>query len=165
MFLRGLTAIIFGVLAVSWPGVTVATLVHLFGIYALLHGILSVTAAIGHRGQPGCFLLATEGLLGLWAGVVTLLTSLPSPIGLIVFIWIWAITAGTLRIIEAIRLRNDIPGDIWLALSGVATLLFGLMVFSRASVGVVGLAGVVAVFAVISGAFEILLGWRLRAAH
>ena len=165
VLLRGVAAVTFGVIAASWPGVTIATLVKLFGIYALLHGILSLIAAAGIRGQHGCLLLATEGIVGVWAGVVTLLTSLPSPMALIFFIWLWAIGAGILRIAEAIRLRKDIPGDIWLALSGVVTLLFGLMLVSRHSTGVVGLAMWVAAFAVISGVFEMLLGWKLRAAR
>ena len=162
MLLRGVTAVTFGVLAASWPGVTLSTLVQLFGIYALLHGVLSLIAAAGIRGQHGCLLLATEGIVGIWAGVLTLRTSLPRPMALILFIWLWAIVAGILRIAEAIRLRKDIPGDIWLALSGVVTLLFGLMLVSRATTAVVGLAMWVAAFAVISGAFEMLLGWRLR---
>lgn len=165
MLLRGVTAVTFGVLAAAWPGVTLSTLVQLFGIYALLHGVLSLIAAARNRGQHGCLLLATEGIVGLWAGVLTLRTSLPRPMALIFFIWLWAIAAGILRIAESIRLRKDIPGDIWLALSGVVTLLFGLMLVSRASTGVVGLAMWVAAFAVISGAFEMLLGWRLRAAR
>jgi uncharacterized membrane protein HdeD (DUF308 family) len=76
--------------------------------------------------------------------------------------WLWAIATGIIRIVEAIRLRKDIPGDIWLALSGVATVLFGIMLLSRLFVGVVGLALLIAAFALICGVFEIMLGWELR---
>ena len=72
------------------------------------------------------------------------------------------IATGVLRIVEAIRLRKDIPGDIWLALSGVVTVLFGIMLLSRIFVGVIGLAMLIAAFALICGIFEILLGWELR---
>jgi uncharacterized membrane protein HdeD (DUF308 family) len=162
VLLRGLTAVAFGVLAFAWPGVTLARLVLLFGLYAIVHGILSVTAAIGNRGQHGCVLMGIEGILSLWAGVLTLSTSLPAPMAFVLLVWLWAIATGVLRIIEAIRLRKDIPGDIWLALSGVVTVLFGIMLVSRIFVGVIGLALLIAAFALICGVFEILLGWELR---
>jgi uncharacterized membrane protein HdeD (DUF308 family) len=162
VLLRGLTAVAFGVLAFAWPGVTLARLVLLFGLYAIVHGILSVAAAIGNRGQHGCVLMGIEGMLGLWAGIMTLRTSLPAPMAFVFLVWLWAIATGILRIIEAIRLRKDIPGDIWLALSGVVTVLFGLMLVSRFFVGVIGLALLIAAFALICGVFEVLLGWELR---
>src|SRR5215510_13779358 len=79
VILRGLTAIAFGVLAIAWPEVSLRRLVVLFGLYALLHGGLSLAAAVGHRGQQGCMLLATDGLVGLLAGALTLRTRTPSP--------------------------------------------------------------------------------------
>ena len=165
VLLRGLTAVAFGVLAFAWPGVTLPRLVVLFGVYALVHGVLSVAAAIGNRGQHGCVLMGIEGILGLWAGIITLLTSLPAPMGFVFLVWLWAIATGVLRIVEAIRLRKDIPGDVWLALSGVVAVLFGLMLVSRSFVGAIGLALLIAAFALICGIFEILLGWELRAAR
>jgi uncharacterized membrane protein HdeD (DUF308 family) len=163
VLLRGLTAIAFGVLAVAWPGVTLARLVVLFGIYAIVHGILSAAAAIGNRGQHGCLLLAVEAIVGFLAGIITLRSSSGTPMAFVLLVWLWALGTGIIRIAEAIRLRKDIPGDIWLALSGVATVLFGLMLVSRFFVGVVGLALLIAAFAMICGIFEILLGWELRA--
>ena len=163
MLLRGLTAIAFGVLALAWPGITLPRLVVLFGLYAIVHGILSAAAAIGTRGQHGSLLLAIEAIVGFWAGVVTLRSGSGTPMAFVLLVWLWAIGTGIIRIAEAIRLRKDIPGDIWLALSGVVTVLFGLMLVSRFFVGVVGLAVLIAAFAVIVGIFEILLGWELRA--
>jgi uncharacterized membrane protein HdeD (DUF308 family) len=81
----------------------------------------------------------------------------------ILVVWLWAIITGILRIGEAIRLRKTISGDIWLALSGVATVLLALMLFSRRIVGgAVGLAAIIAIPAVFWGVFEILLGSELR---
>lgn len=164
ILLRGLVAVAFGVLALAGPSVSLATLVLLFGIYALVHGILSIVAAIGNRGQRGCLLLGVEGVIGLWAGGMTLRSSHPAPMAFVFLVWLWALATGILRIAEAIRLRKEIPGDIWLALSGVVTVFLGLMLFSRRIVGgVVGLALLIAVPAVIWGILEILLGWELRA--
>jgi uncharacterized membrane protein HdeD (DUF308 family) len=163
VLLPGLTAVAFGVLAFAWPHATVAPLARLFGLYALVHGILSIAAAIGSRGQHGCLRMAIEGIVGLCAGVTTLRTSSPTPMAFVFLVWLWAIATGILRIAEAIRLRKEISGDIWLALSGVVTVLFGLMLLLRPYIGVFGLALLIAAFALICGVFEILLGWELRA--
>jgi uncharacterized membrane protein HdeD (DUF308 family) len=163
VLVRGVAAIAFGVLAITWPDMTQAKLVKLFGGYALLHGALSLIAAVGGRGQPGCVLLGTEGAVGLWAGLLTLRTSLPAPIVSIVLVWLWAVATGVLQIAEAIRLRKAISGDVWLGLGGVVTLSFGAMIWLRPFIGVIGLAVVIAIFALVWGLFEILLGRELRA--
>jgi uncharacterized membrane protein HdeD (DUF308 family) len=166
VLLRGLTAVAFGVVALAGPHVTLSTLAILFGVYALVHGILSLAAAIGGRGQHGSVLLGVEGVLGLLAGVLTLRRLHPSIMALVFLVWLWAIATGVLRIAEAVRLRKEIPGDIWLALSGLVTVFLGLMLFSHRIIGgAVGLALVIAIPAVIWGVFEILLGWELRAAR
>lgn len=163
VLLRGLIAVAFGLLLLAGPRVSIATLVLLFGIYAIVHGILSITAAIGGRGQRGCLLLGVEGVIGLWAGGMTLRSSQAAPMAFVFLVWLWAIATGLVRIVEAIRLRKEFPGDIWLALSGVATVFLGFMLVTRRmSGGVVGLALLIAIPAVICGIFETLLGWELR---
>jgi len=165
VLLRGVVAVAFGLLGLlGRPRIDFTALFLLFGIYAIVHGILSLTAAIGGRGQRGSVLLGIEGIIGLWAGIMTVRSTHPAPMALVFFFWLWAIATGILRIAEAIRLRKVIPGDIWLALSGVATVFLGLMLFSRRIIGgVVGLALLIAIPAMIWGIFEILLGWELRA--
>ena len=163
VLLRGLVAVTFGILAIAGPRATLSTLVLLFGIYALVHGILSVVGAIGSRGQRGSLLLGIEGLIALWAGGMTLLSSRPAPMAFVFLVWLWAIATGILKIAEAIRLRKEIPGDIWLALSGAVTVFLGFMLFSRGMIGgVAGLALLIAIPAVIWGVLEIRLGWELR---
>jgi len=165
VLLRGVVAVAFGLLGLlGRPRIDFTALFLLFGIYAIVHGVLSLTAAIGGRGQRGSVLLGIEGIIGLWAGFMTVRSSHPAPMALVFFFWLWAIATGILRIAEAIRLRKVIPGDIWLALSGVATVFLGLMLFSRRIIGgVVGLALLIAIPAMIWGIFEILLGCELRA--
>jgi uncharacterized membrane protein HdeD (DUF308 family) len=165
VLLRGLTAVAFGVLAFAWPHMTLARLVLLFGLYALVHGILSIAASIGSRGQRGSLLLAVEGIVGLWAGVMTLGTSTPGPMAFVFLVWLWAIATGILKIAEAMRLRKEVLGDVWLAISGVVTVVLGLVLVSRHFAGVIGLAVLIAAFALIWGVCEILLGWKLGAGH
>ena len=163
VLLRGVTAIAFGVLAVTIPHMAQAQLVKLFGVYALFHGLLSLAASIGGRGRLGCLLLRTEGMIGFFAGIFTLRTSLPPPMVSIMLIWLWAIATGVLQIVEAVRLRKEISGDVWLALSGLVTVLFGAILWLMPLFGAIGLAMRIAAFALIWGVFEILLGRELRA--
>ena len=161
VLLRGVVAIAFAVAAFTWPSMTQAKLENLFGVYALSHGLLSLVGAIGGRGRPGCVLLATEGAVGLWAGLFSF-KSLPTPFASIVFIWLWAAVTGILQLVEAVRLRKEISGDVWLALGGVVTLCFGWIVWLRPFIGLIGLAVIIAVFALVWGVFELLLGRELR---
>jgi uncharacterized membrane protein HdeD (DUF308 family) len=164
VLLRGLTAVAFGVIAFTWPHVTIATLVLVFGLYALIHGILSLGAAISGHGEGGSrVLLAIEGIIGLAAGIVTLRSPSTTAMVLVFFIWVWAIATGVLRLAEAFRLRKEISGDLWLALSGVVTVLLGLILLLRPALGAVGLAWIIGGYALLLGLFEILLGRELRA--
>jgi uncharacterized membrane protein HdeD (DUF308 family) len=161
--LRGLAAVAFGILAFAWPHVTIGALALLFGYYALAHGVISLAAALGGRGEPASrWLLAFEGIVGIGAGIVTLRSPSRTAMVLVLFVWVWAIATGLLRIAEAIRLRKEISGEIWLALSGVVTVIFGIILILRPIVGVIGLAWVIAGYALLLGLFEILLGCELR---
>jgi uncharacterized membrane protein HdeD (DUF308 family) len=163
VLLRGVVAIAFAVAAFTWPSMTPAKLVSLFGVYALAHGLLSLVGAIGGLGQPGCMLLGMEGVLGVWAGAFALKTTLPTPFMSIAFIWVWAAGTGILQIAEAIRLRKEISGNVWLALGGLVMLIFGWLIGLRPFIGLIGLAVTIAAFALVWGIFEILLGRELRA--
>jgi uncharacterized membrane protein HdeD (DUF308 family) len=160
--LRGLVAIMFAVAAFTWPSMTQPKLIKLFGVYALAHGVLSLIGAIGGRGRLGCWLLGTEGVVGLWAGLVAFKTSLPTPMASIAIIWLWAAGTGILQIVEAIRMRKEISGNVWLALGGAVTLCLGWLIWLRPFVGLIGLVVAVAAFALLWGVFELLLGKELR---
>jgi uncharacterized membrane protein HdeD (DUF308 family) len=108
-------------------------------------------------------LLGTEGIIGFFAGIFTLQTSMPPPMVSIMLIWVWAIVTGVLQIVEAIRLRKEISGDVWLALSGLVTVFFGVIVWLTPFFDAIRLAKLIAAFALIWGVFEILLGRELRA--
>ena len=163
VLLRGVAAVAIGVLVFVWPHLTVATLVLLFGFYALTHGLSSLIAAIFNRQKTrNRWLLAFEGVIGIWAGMVTLRAPSTTAMVLIFFVWAWAMATGILRIVEAIRLRKENSGEIWLALSGVVLILFGFMLRLRPVVAVIDLAWVIAACALLFGLFEIMLGRELR---
>lgn len=166
VLIRGLVAIAFGILAFTWPGATLATLVLLFGSYALLDGAFSLITAIGgHRRREDRWLLMLEGVVGIWAGVVTLRAPAVTAVVLVFFMSIWAMATGFLRIVAAIRLRKEISGEVWLVLSGLASVLFALMLMWRPAVGALALVWIIAGYALIMGVFLVMLGFELRHLH
>jgi len=163
VLLRGLVAIGFGILAFAWPGVTLRTLVVLFAIYALIDGVFSLFSAIGgQRYREHRWLLALEGIIGVWAGLVMLRAPTVTAVFLVLFISIWAMATGFLRIGTAIRLRKEISGEMWLVLSGVLAVLFALMLMAHPAVGMVALVWVIGGYALGLGVFQILLSIELR---
>jgi uncharacterized membrane protein HdeD (DUF308 family) len=151
------------VLAFAWPHLTLTTLVVLFGCFALIYGLVSLTAAITNR-RPGRnrWLVLAEGVVGICAGILALRTPSTTAKLFIFFIVPWAIVTGILRIAEAIRLRKEITGEVWLVLSGAVTILLGVVLARRTIASVVELAWIVAGYALLLGLFEVLLGFELR---
>ena len=162
VLLRGVIAIVFGILAFAWPGVTIATLVTLFAFYALIDGVFSLCSAIGGRYREHRWLLALEGVVGIWAGLVMFRAPGVTAVFLVFFISIWAMATGFLRIVEAIRLRREIDGELWLVLSGILAILFALMLMAQPILGVITLAWIIAIYAVLVGALLIGLSFELR---
>ena len=161
--LRGGAAIAFGVLALVWPDVTVTVLVFLFGIYALIDGVGSLLAAWRHRGDAvhrGHHL--GEGLLALLIGVIALVWPGITALALIVLIALWALTTGIVEISAAVRLRRVITNEWWLALSGVLSLLVGILLLVRPGAGALAIAIVIGIYAILFGTVLIVFGLRLR---
>jgi uncharacterized membrane protein HdeD (DUF308 family) len=162
ILLRGVCAVIFGVLTFIWPGVTLLTLVLLYGAYALIDGAIAIWAAIvGGEPAPRWWLLIV-GLLGIAAGLVTLLMPGVTAVVLLLFIAFWAILTGVMQIVGAIRLRKEIDNEWMLAASGVLSVLFGVILIVQPGAGALGLLFVIGAYAVIYGGIMIGLALRLR---
>ncbi|PRY00567.1 HdeD family acid-resistance protein [Allonocardiopsis opalescens] len=160
--LRGAAAIVFGLLAVVWPGVTIAVLVILFGAYVLVDGVSLLVAAVrgGTRGPR--WPLAAEAALSIGFGVVALLWPGLTAIALLLLIAAWAIVTGALRIAMAVRLRREIANEWLLVLSGVLAVLFGVVVAVAPGAGALALVWLIALYALIAGVAMIALSLRLR---
>jgi len=166
LLLRGIAALLFGILAFRRPLMTLAVLVLLFGIYALVDGGFSLGAALaGWRHREDRWLLLLEGLVGLWAGFITLTTPALTAVALIFFIAIWALATGVLKIVGAVRLRREISGEFWLALSGIASVIFACLVMLRPAAGALGMIWVIGWFALLEGALLVVLSFKLRRAR
>jgi uncharacterized membrane protein HdeD (DUF308 family) len=160
--LRGLFAMIFGVLAIAWPGPTVAAFVLLFGIYALTDGIFALAAAFaGGTGQPW-WTLVLKAIVSVLAAAITFLMPGITALTLLYIIAFWAIVIGLMEISIAIRLRKEIEGEMFLALSGIISVLFGILMITRPGAGALAIAWIIGAYAIGFGVLLIALGFRLK---
>lgn len=165
LLLRGVLAILFGVAAFVWPGLTVAILVMFFGAYILLDGIVGVVDSIRYRAQiKNWWLWLLEGVLGVVVGGLTLLMPGVTAFVLLMFVAAWAIVGGILRIIAAIELRKKIEGEWLMALGGVISVLFGIALVVLPSAGILSLIWLIGLWAVLIGVILVVLAFRLRRA-
>jgi uncharacterized membrane protein HdeD (DUF308 family) len=162
ILLRGVCAIIFGLLTIAWPGLTLLTLVLFYGVFALFDGGLAVGAAImGDTPSPRWW-LALVGILGIVTGALTLLWPQITGFVLLFFIAGWSIAAGVFDIVGAIRLRKEIDNEWMLIASGVLSVAFGLFILAFPGAGALSLAFVIAAFAIAYGILLVGLGLRLK---
>ncbi len=161
---RGLVGIGMGLLTFLWPGITLAALVLLFGAYSFVDGVFNLTsvwkAAQAHERWGA---LAFSGVVGIGVGVLTVLWPAITTLALIYVIAAWAVVTGIFEIVAAVRLRRHVQGEWLLALSGIASLVFGGLVMFMPLTGALVIAVWVGAYALVSGVILVLLGIRLRA--
>jgi uncharacterized membrane protein HdeD (DUF308 family) len=163
LVLRGLFAVLFGLAAFFWPGITLAALVLLFGAYALADGIFAIVAAItGADRQTRWWALLLEGIAGILAATATVVWPGLTALALLYLIAAWAIVTGIFEIVAAVRLRREIEGEWLLGLSGMASVRFGLYVAAFPGPGALAVVWIIGAYALVAGILLIALGLRLR---
>lgn len=161
--LRGAAALLFGVLSLVWPGISLATLILLFGAYALVDGFFALTAALVGRGSTEIrWWLVLVGLVGIGIGIVTFLWPGLTALTLLYFIASWVIAIGVLQIVGAIELRNAIEDEWWLVLDGALSLLFGIFLFIMPGAGALALIWLIALFAIAYGFLMIGFAFKVK---
>ena len=161
--IRGVIAIIFGIIALAWPGITVLALVTVFGAYAFLDGILALVTtfqAVEHRLRWWPF--ALEGVIGILIGVITFARPIVTAVVIVLYIAWWAILTGILELVAAVRLRRAIRGEWALAAAGVLSIILGLLLLTHPAAGAVSVVWVIGAYALVFGALLVALGMRLR---
>ena len=164
--LRGVLAIVFGVLAFIAPLWSIGVLVLLFAAWAIVDGVTGIWTGIRTRTTDrNWWLEILEGVVSIIAGLIALVLPGFAAEVLVLLIGAWAIVTGAFEIWSAIRLREEIEGEVWLALAGVASILFGIVLFLFPAAGALSLVWLIGSGAIAFGAFLVLLGWRLRRVH
>jgi len=163
LLLRGLVAIAFGVIAFFWPALTLVALTYLFGIYAIVDGLLALWAAFKLPGQAGPrWWLGLSGVVSILAGIVAFVYTGMTALVLLVFIAVWAIIIGVLQLYAAIQLWKVIDNDWWLILSGLLSIAFGAVLIAWPSTGALALIWTIAWFALFFGCLFIGLAFELK---
>jgi len=161
--LRGLVALLFGLVVLFWPGLVFAVLALLFGLYAVVDGAITLVPALrsSERGTRR-WLPLIEGAVGVIAGLVALLWPGITANGLVYVIVGWALVTGILKILTATLLRAEVENGWLLAGSGALSVLFGVLLAALAGSEVPFLAPLIGAFAVVVGLALIVFAFRLR---
>jgi uncharacterized membrane protein HdeD (DUF308 family) len=161
--LQGVAALVFGVLALLWPGITLLALVFLFAAYALVDGVLALVSGIrrGDGGRPDWWRVAS-GIVGIAAGIVAFAVPGITAYVLLILIAAWAIVSGAIELVAAYQLRDVIRGEWLLALDGVVAILFGVALIVFPSAGALAVVWLIGTFAIVSGVILLMIAFRLR---
>lgn len=161
--LRGLCSVLFGVSAFAWPGITLTILVLFYGAYALADGVLAAAWAVMRR-QGGEFpwgaLLA--GLAGIAIGVITFVYPGLTTLALVYLIAAWAFLRGVFEIIAAVQLRHELENEWLLGLSGLLSMVLGVLLFVAPGAGALAVLWWIGAFAIVFGVLTMILGFRLK---
>jgi uncharacterized membrane protein HdeD (DUF308 family) len=158
---RGVAAVVFGILAFVWPGLTLGLLVLLFGVFALVNGVLAIISAVRSKGEQ-VWTLLLEGVVGILAGLAVFVWPGLTALVLLYFIAGWAILTGALEVASAIRLREVIDNEWSSLLGGVLSIVFGAILLAAPAAGALALVWIIAVYAVLYGITLFGLAWRVR---
>jgi uncharacterized membrane protein HdeD (DUF308 family) len=158
--LRGLVAVLFGLLTFFLPGITLVTLVLLFGAYALVDGVFNLIGFF--RVASHQWALLVEGVIGIIAGLITFARPAITAFALLYLIAFWAILTGIFEVVAGIRLRKTIANEWLLLLMGFLSLLFGLLILFAPGTGALAIVLWIGAYALVFGVFLLALAFRLR---
>jgi uncharacterized membrane protein HdeD (DUF308 family) len=165
LVLRGLAAVLFGVLTMVVPGLSLAALVYLFGAYSIVEGAINVASAFRARqGQSRWWVLLVEGLVSVVAGVIAFVWPGITALALVVVIAIWALLTGILEVVAAVRLRKQVRGEWLLALGGILSIALGVLLLVNPAAGALAMILWIGAYELLFGLLLILLGVRVLAA-
>jgi len=161
--IRGALGIIFGIIAFAWPGVALFSFVILFAAYAIADGVFAIVAAVRAAGRHERWtLFLAEGLVGIVAGGLAFLWP---PVAVLVFVILvaaWALLTGALMLAASFRLGAE-HGRWWIALGGIASLVYGVLLAIAPMLGALVLTWWIGAYALVFGVAMLVAAFRLRA--
>ena len=161
--LRGALAIIFGLIALLAPGIALLAFVYVFGIYALIDGIMAVYIAIRERGSLSRWAwVLFEGILGIIAGIVAFIYPGLTALVLLYIVAIWAVVTGIMEIVTAIAIRGFTAREWTLGLAGILSILFGIVLFIFPGTGILSILWLIGVYSIVFGILFIVRAFQMR---
>jgi len=163
MLLRGIIAIGFGILVFAKPQISLQVLVYMFGVYALVDGILGVSVAIQTRKEADSWgVLLLWGLLGIAVGILAFARPDITALGLLYYIALWAIATGVLEIAAAVRLREVMKNEWLLILAGIVSVVFGVWLIMRPETGALAVLYAIGAYAILLGVLIVVFAFEIR---
>jgi uncharacterized membrane protein HdeD (DUF308 family) len=161
---RGALWILFGLIVLAQPGISLLSLIFMFGLLFLADGMTSIFAAFGgHDESENWWVLLLVGLCGIAVGVLTFFNPGATALTLLYLVAIWAIVTGILEVVAAVHLRKEIQDEIWFGLAGLASIAFGVFLIVRPGAGILTLLWLVAAYAIAFGTMLIIHAVEARA--
>jgi uncharacterized membrane protein HdeD (DUF308 family) len=157
--LRGIVAIVFGIVALVFPGITLVSLALVFGAYAFVDGVFAIASAFGRRGRDAVWYVL-DGILGIAVGLATFFFPGITAQALVFLIGVWAILTGIFEVIAGFEL--PVKRDWLLVIAGIASIVFGVLVFANPIGGAVAITWLIGIYALVFGGSMIVFGIRLR---
>jgi len=163
MFLfRGIFAVLFGIIALVWPKMTLSALVFVFGLFAVISGITAVVAALRNTEFPGWGWLLGEGILGILAGVVALAWPGITALAFLYLLAAWAILTGIFEVIAPLAYPMSGGRAVLSALAGVLSIVFGVLIAAQPSSGLLAVVWLIGVYAIVFGVMYIVTYFQSR---
>ena len=163
MFLfRGIFAVLFGVIALVWPNMTLSVLVFVFGLFAVISGITAVVAALRNTEFPGWGWLLGEGILGILVGVIALVWPGITALAFLYLLAAWAILTGVFEVIAPLAYPMSGGCAVLTALAGVLSIIFGILIAAQPSSGLLAVVWLIGVYAILFGIMYIGMYFQAR---
>ena len=163
LLIRGIAAVVFGILAFLWPGMTIFVLVVLFAVYAFVDGVFAIVAAVrAAQAHERWWPFVLEGIVGLAIAAITVYDITLTALALYFTIAAWAFITGVLEIAAAIQLRKTIANEWLLVLAGICSIIFGVLMIWHPVAAALAIVWIIATYAVVFGIIMIALSLRLR---
>ena len=163
MFLvRGIAAVLFGIIALVWPKMTLSALVFVFGLFAVISGITAVVAALRNKEFPGWGWLLAEGILGILVGVVALVWPGITALAFLYLLAAWAILTGIFEVIAPLAYPMSGGRAVLTALAGLVSIAFGIIIAAQPSSGLLAVVWLIGVYAILVGISYMVVYFQAR---
>jgi len=162
LLFRGIAAVLFGILTLVWPKLSLAVLVLLFGVFAVVSGITAVAAALRNREEQGWGFLLFEGILGILAGVVALVWPGIVALAFLYLLAAWAILTGILELVAPLAFPMRGGRAVLMVLAGLLSIVFGILIAAQPAAGLLTVVWLIGVYAIVFGVMYIAAYFESR---